>query len=255
MNKKYILLSLIPFLLPACQNLIQHNPVHKTMNNQKNLVEIKTITTDYYWSYQTNKNLPEVLINFDKKQNFSISTGCNQQGGTWQLLGQVMTTSALRSTMMMCSPQLMQQEKQSSDLFNQSQLTLQVSHDATHIPQLHIIDKNGKEYFLKGKIKPEAQYQSEADIIFLDISPVTQTCSTTPNAQCLQVKELKYNDQGIPSYIDQNWKILPIQIQGYYHDPKIKKTIRVKRFQTNATAAPQYAYIYDMTVQQEILNP
>lgn len=255
MNKKYLLICVLPFLLPACQSLPQHHTVQHTMHNtQKNTANLHQTLSDYTWSYQAQKNLPDIRINFDKDQTFSISTGCNQQGGSWQLSGQAITTSVLRSTMMMCSPQLMLQEKQSADLFGQSQLNVQVNFDEKEIPQLQIIDKNGRTYQFQGHIKPEAQYKSEAEIIFLDIAPTTKPCSGNPNTSCLQVKEIKYNDQGIQTYIDQDWKTLPESIQGYQHDPKIKKTIRIKRFH-NKDNAPQFIYIYDMTVQQEMIHP
>ncbi|MBF7686193.1 META and DUF4377 domain-containing protein [Acinetobacter sp. B10A] len=252
MNKKYLLLSIIPFLLPACQNLPQHTTMPQMMNTQHNHdINLKQILTDYTWSYQATQNLPAITASFDQSQNLSISTGCNQQNGSWQLTGQTLTTSLLRSTMMMCSPQLMLQEKLSAALFDQSKLTLQINHHNSNTPQLQMIDQTGKTFTFTGTIKPEAQYQSTAEIIFLDIAPTTKPCTNTTNAQCFQVKEIKYNDQGIQTYIDQNWRVLPERIQGYTHDPKVKKTIRVKRFQTKATV-PQYAYIYDMTVQQEV---
>ncbi|MBF7688386.1 META domain-containing protein [Acinetobacter rathckeae] len=255
MNNKYLLLAVLPFLFAACQNLPQqHTNKPNTMLTENKAIHLSQTLTDYYWSYQTQNNLPNITVNFDKNQRFNIATGCNQQGGTWQLKDQALTTSPLHSTLMMCSPELMLQEKRSADLFSQAQLKIQMSHDQAHTPQLQLTDKNGKTYLFKGEIKPEAQYQSEGEIIFLAIAPEAKPCLTNPNAECLQVKEIKYNDQGIQSDIDQNWKILPESIQGYTHDPKMKKVIRVKRFKSKE-APLKYAYIYDMTVQQDILTP
>lgn len=255
MNKRYLLICILLFALPACQNLPQHDAEKHIMHDTQssNTASLQQILSDYTWDYQTQIDLPNIQISFYKNQNFSIFTGCNQQSGSWGLSDQTITTSALRSTMMMCSSQLMLQEKQAVDLFGQSELHAHINLEQKNSPELQITDKSGKLYNFKGKTKPEVQYKSQAEIVFLDIAPTTKPCSKNPNMHCLQVKEVKFNEQGVQTYIDQNWKIFTETIEGYTHDPKVKQTIRVKRFY-NKEVTPQYAYIYDMTVQQEVIQ-
>ncbi len=69
--------------------------------------------------------------------------------------------------------------------------------------------------------------------------------------QCLQVREIKYDD-GKKVAVGE-WSNFYSQIEGYQHQQGIRNIIRVKRFTRTNPAADQskYAYVHDLTVEAE----
>lgn len=88
--------------------------------------------------------------------------------------------------------------------------------------------------------------------MFYEIHPQTKSCTGVVAQQCLQVKEIRYNQQGLKTYQDANWSLFYDTIQGYQHSPNERQVIRVKRYSIKNPAADQskYVYIHDMTVER-----
>lgn len=255
MNKKHLLLISVPFIFSGCQSLPTHLKDNEAMMIEAKSPNLLQTLADYTWSKQTHENLPPITLNLDAEKKLSISSGCNHLMGVWQFDGKQMNTSPLASTLMMCPPHLMAQEQSARQFFNQAHLNVSIDMRHPAQPTLILENMTGQKIKFQGTLKPEAQYKSTGEVIFLEISPTKKACSTSNGSkQCLQVKQIQYNDQGVQTRIDESWQVLPVEIQGYEHDSGLRQVIRVKRFNTKPqTATPEYAYIYDMTVEQEVI--
>ncbi|MEK5794916.1 hypothetical protein VXE63_22970, partial [Acinetobacter nosocomialis] len=77
------------------------------------------------------------------------------------------------STMKACEPALMKNEQFSSNLFNDQQNKFELNTASVEQPRLTIIASNGQKYEFEGSMTPENKYQSQGEIIFLEISPET----------------------------------------------------------------------------------
>jgi len=251
MKIKYLVLALLPLSLMACQTV---QNVTDNVISQINTTAAKNLT-EYNWTYQGSKASKPLVLSFDDNQRLSIQTGCNNQGGTWKVEGNTIVTSPLASTMMACADDLMQQERLSADIFSEKKVpfTLSTQNDQTI---LTITDSKGQKYTLLGKMTAEAKYQSEAKIVFLEISPQTKSCTGVAPQTCMQVREIKYDDKGIKTYADKNWSLYYGQIEGFEHNPNQRVIVRVKRFDIKNPAADQssIADVLDMVVEQEIVK-
>ena len=94
MKIKYLVLALLPLSLMACQTVqnVTDNVISQINTNAaKNL-------TEYTWTYQGSKASKPLVLAFNDSQRLSIQTGCNNQGGTWNVEGNMIVTSPLMST-------------------------------------------------------------------------------------------------------------------------------------------------------------
>ena len=69
--------------------------------------------------------------------------------------------------------------------------------------------------------------------------------------QCLQVRELKYDDKGLKVGTPGAFGNFYDRIEGYSHEPGIRNVLRVDRYTIkNPTAdASKYAYVLDLVVE------
>lgn len=67
-----------------------------------------------------------LLVEFDPNGHLSISGGCNQINGNWNLTGNQLSVSALSSTRMACEEHLMQLDKLAQQLFAEQTITVRV---------------------------------------------------------------------------------------------------------------------------------
>lgn len=165
-------------------------------------------------------------------------------------------TSSLVSTMKACSPELMKNEQFSSNLLNDQKVKFELNTSSVEQPSLIFTAADGQKYEFKGTMTPETKYQSQGEIIFLEISPETKPCTGVAPQTCLQVREIKYNDKGIKTQVDKDWTLFYDQIQGFQHRADQRVIVRIKRYERKNPAADQskYAYVQDMIVEQEIVQ-
>lgn len=253
MKIKYLILALLPFSIVACQSVHQ-NSAPVTVNAEKQMNANKILSA-YTWSYQPEGTPRPIQLNFSENR-VNIITGCNNQGGSWKVENQKLITSSLVSTMKACEPALMKNEQFSSNLFNDQQNKFELNTASVEQPRLTIIASNGQKYEFEGSMTPETKYQSQGEIIFLEISPETKQCTGVGPQTCLQVREIKYDNKGIKTQVDKDWTLFYDQIEGYQHRDDQRVIIRVKRYERKNPAADQskYAYVHDMTVEQEIVK-
>ncbi|WP_445115381.1 DUF4377 domain-containing protein [Acinetobacter sp. WZC-1] len=255
MKFKYLATILWPVILTACQADMTRNIQDAAVTMPPQQQPAQTLTA-YEWSYQLPGTEQPLILHFDE-QHLSMTTGCNNQGTSWKIEQNRIVTTELTSTMMACSPARMKQEQLSSAIFLKGSVPFVLDSTHTGHPVLTLTDAQGQTYAFKGNMTPETRYQSQAEIIFLEISPETRSCTGVAPQTCLQVREIKYDGKGTKTQIDKDWTLFYDQIQGYIHRPDQRRIIRVKRYELKNPAADQskYAYVYDMTIEQEMVQP
>ena len=256
MKMKFLAIALLPFALAACQS----SDVQMVKDTVVNVIQQQNadqVLTDYQWSYQPAETQTPIVLTFAKQdQRLSIATGCNTQGTTWNLDKGQLVTGNLMSTMKACSPELMNQEKLSSSIFNKRNIAFNLNTTEAENPTLTVSNAKGEKFVFQGKMTPEAQYQTQAEIIFLEIAPETKPCTGVAPQTCLQVREVKYDEKGLKTQVDKDWTYFYSGIEGYNHVPKQRQIVRVKRYEIKNPAADQskYAYVQDMIVESEIVK-
>lgn len=254
MKLKFIVLALLPLSLAACQS----NDIQKvgdlavTVLQQQNASQ--TLSA-YDWQLDTGANKP-MVVHFDAEGRFSVSTTCNTVIGSWKAASNILETGKMMSSLMACSNEAMKQEGLAGQIFDSAKIPFVLNTSNVNAPTLTLTANNGQRYVLTGKMTPETKYQGQAETIFLEISPQTQSCTGVAAQTCLQVKEIKYNQQGLKTHHDEKWSLFYDQIEGFTHSPNERQVIRVKRFTVPNPAADQskYAYIYDMAVERETVK-
>lgn len=242
MNKKLrLFLAGLPVFFTACQYMPSNTA---TSNSSVTNAQL----TSYAWQYQPQNQTDSIRLNFEPKGALYIQTPCNHQSGVWkQQDAKHIVTSDLASTMKMCSPEKMQLEKWSAQLLSKQQLQYQISGNST-APVLILTNQQGQQYQFTGTLKPEVKYQGQAQTVFFEVAPQTENCNG--QQQCLRVKEVRYDANGLKQPSQAQWHTLTTPIEGYQHDPNISKIIRVKKYMTDQGDV----FLYDMTVEQRLIT-
>ena len=256
MKFKYLAIALFPLALAACQSSDLNTVRDTAVNVLQQQTNADQILTSYQWVYQPQGTDQPIVLSFDDQQRLSIATGCNTQGTSWKIEKGQIVTADLMSTMMACSPELMQQEQFSGALFGKRHIPFVLDSQNPNKPTLTVIGATGQKVVFEGKMTAETQYQTQAEVIFLEIAPETKPCSGVAPQTCLQVREIKYAENGVKLATNQNWSLFYDQIQGFTHMPSERQVVRVKRYEIKNPAADQskYAYVQDMIIERETIK-
>ncbi len=264
MMKKYLVLALSLSVMACSQysepntnigNQVPGSSAQSSINQQLNayswqLVEAMDKKNQRINGLFVRADMP-ITLQF-KENRISIINACNNMGGTFSLSGNHLSVGDLASTMMACAAPLNELDTTVSNLIKGKTAINISTKDAQ--PQLSLTTSGGETLVFKGLATPETRYGSKAETIFLEISPETKTCSAgTHQMQCLQVKEVKYNEQGIKTYTSSAWENFYDNIEGYKHNNNQRVIVRVNKYAVkNPPAdASSYAYVLDTTIEQE----
>ena len=255
MKFKFLLIALFPLTLAACQSghIQKAGDVAVSVLQQQNAD--KTLAS-YQWITHTGTAPKPLVLNFDPQGRLSIATSCNGMGTSWKIENHQIITGNLMSTQMACADAAMQQERVASDLFSKRAAPFILNLKDAEQPTLTIISATGQKYMFTGKMTPEAKYQTQAETIFLEVAPETKQCTGVAPQTCLQVREIKYAENGVKTQVNQDWTLFYDHIEGFEHNPAERQIIRVKRYEIKHPAADQskYAYVHDMTVERSTIK-
>ena len=255
MKIRYLALAILPFALSACQS----NEIQKLGDAAVSVLQQSNINktlTAYQWSTQTEGAPKPLILNFDEQGRLSVATSCNTLGTSWKIVGNEIVTGNAMSTMMACGDAAMKQESIAASLFSNRKVAFVLDTKDAQNPSLTLTAENGEKYTFTGKMTPETRYQTQAETIFLEISPETKPCTGVGKQTCLQVREIKYSESGVKTQVDKDWTLFYDQIEGFQHQPDERQVIRVKRYELKNPAADQskYAYVHDMTIEREAVK-
>lgn len=179
--------------------------------------------------------------------------GCNgvRAGYLLDAAGTLALTAGA-STMMACDAPLMEAD---AALARVLQSPLQVATSGGMEPALALRAPDGAVLVLRGELTHEARL-GEATRVFLEVDAQTVACEggTRGDGQCLRVREITFDDQGIKVGEPSEWRVFPNAIEGYKHEPGIRNVLRLKRFAPGA-GAPEGAYVLDLVVESQVVEP
>lgn len=118
-------------------------------------------------------------------------------------------------------------------------------------PKLVLLTKSGEALVLTGELMPEARFGAPTTI-FLEVAAEKVECqeSVQGDGLCLQVREIRFDEQGLRVGTPSEWRAFKADIEGYQHQPGIRNVLRVKRFEPAAGPnIPQGPlYVLDLVV-------
>lgn len=254
----YSALAISGLLLTGCTIPTLQNPSPQTMK------PIATQLHTHHWTLQQalgakneadnqwflhstpNRAARTVQLDFEDNQRLHIERLCNSMNASYQAQGQALHIGSVVGTMMACSDTaLMQLEQKVGAMLPQA------TNWAIHNDTLEIQFKDGQRWKFHGTPKYSVLY-GQPERIFLEIAPTTSNCHlpSMRDAQCLQVRNVQYDEQGIKKHIGA-WEHFYGNIEGYTHEEGRRTIVRLNRY-TRADApadASRFIYVHDMTVE------
>jgi len=178
---------------------------------------------------------------------------CNRMSGAYTLEGDKLDFGRMASTMMACvDPARSAQERLASELFA-GRFTVAIEGE-TGSPQLLLTRSDGSKLRFNGQVTAQSRYGA-GETVFLEVAPQTQPCPhpLIKDKQCLQVREVRYDAQGLRQGEPGAWQNFFDPIEGYEHQPGIRNVLRVKRYtRPNPPAdASANVYVLDLVVESE----
>jgi heat shock protein HslJ len=182
----------------------------------------------------------------------SIQGGCNPLMGGFQVSpeGQL-NVGRMASGMMACEPALMHRDAALSALLVKPMNTSLL---AGAQPELRLTTATNDTMVLIGQKTPEARYGAPT-IIFLEVAPQPVACNQPLilNSTCLQVRERRYDEQGLLAGTPGAWRPLFEPIEGFTHRAGERNVVRVKRFQRVPAPADASSnlYVLDLVIESQ----
>jgi heat shock protein HslJ len=219
----------------------------------------------YHWRLHdandaSGKRIDALFVRADKPVTLDFAEGrvgvtntCNRMGGTYTVDGGTLAINRLVSTMMACSdPRLMALDREAGARL-EGRLT--ASFQTGDTPRLTLTTATGDVMVFAGGPTASTRYGGEGEAVFLEVAAQTRPCShpLIPDKQCLQVREIRYDANGVRQGADGEFQNFYDAIEGYTHEPGVRNVLRVKRYQIKnppADASSQ-AYVLDMVVESE----
>ena len=119
-------------------------------------------------------------------------------------------------------------------------------------PSMTLLTAANETLVFTGERTLESQH-GKPTRMFLEVAPQKVACNhpLMPNAQCLQTREVTFNEQGLRVGEPGPWQVFQGDIQGFNFEPGYRSVLRVDRFtRANPPAdASRYIFVLDMQVE------
>ncbi len=185
----------------------------------------------------------------DAPASVQINGLCNRMHAAYQTKGATLQISQVAGTLMACqNDALMQLERVVGQTLPKAR-----NWRLTGPETLEITFADGQRWQLQGTLHYEAMY-GEPERIFLEVAPQLQDCThpLMPEAQCLRVREVHYDDRGIKTGTGE-WGAFYDSIEGYAHQGGLRQVLRLKRYTRQPDQVPadasRYLYVLDLVVE------
>ncbi|MEF9978392.1 MAG: META and DUF4377 domain-containing protein [Thermomonas sp.] len=191
-----------------------------------------------------------VQLDFDKGR-LAVSNTCNRMGGSYALAAGTLTVGRMASTMMACTDaKLMALD---GEVGKRLEGALSLALAAGAAPSLTLGNAAGDSLVFVGTPTPDTRYGGPGERVFLEVAAQTKPCShpLMPNMQCLQTREITYDDKGLKVGTPGAFGNFYDQIEGYTHEAGVRNVLRLQRYTRKDVPADasKYAYVLDMVVE------
>ena len=184
----------------------------------------------------------------------NVEGGCNRLFGGYRIDGDGrLVVSRMASTMMACEPAAMKVDETLSEALA-APATIELAPGDE--PVLRLLTAADAALSFKGRMTPEARYGAPTRL-FLEVAGQTVACDDPlGNAStCLQVRERRFDAQGLALGTPGDWQPFHDPIEGYTHQPGVRNVLRVKRFERGASALGRpFAFVLDLVVESEVVT-
>ncbi|WP_372017355.1 DUF4377 domain-containing protein [Pseudoxanthomonas sp. 10H] len=187
----------------------------------------------------------------------SVSNTCNRMAGGFTLEGTTLTLGQMASTLMACAdPKLTALD---AEVGKRLAGALTLAATAGDTPELVLTNAGGDRLVFQGTPTAATRFGGPGERIFLEVGPETKPCShpLIPDKQCLQVREIRFDGNGLRTGEPGEWQNFFDEIEGYTHQPGVRNVLRIDRYtRTDVPAdASRHAYVLDMVVESEQVKP
>jgi len=185
----------------------------------------------------------------------SVQGGCNLMSGRWRLSPQnELTLGPMAATQKACDPALMAADTAMSALLS---APLRARVETGETPTLRLESREGKTLGFAGRRTPKSLYGAPTRI-FLEVAAQRVACTPAPQppSTCLQVRERRFDDQGLPAGKPGPWQPFYGEILGYTHEPGVGNVLRINRYRRPQPPADGSAYVYelDLVIESRVVG-
>ncbi|MEW9625773.1 DUF4377 domain-containing protein [Rhodanobacter geophilus] len=260
-------LLLLPLALAACATLATANGAPATpprSAGSKATTPDAALLGGYHWQLAkaTNRYGQRIAAMFVRSEKplqldfdhgrVSVRNSCNGMGGNYRIVNGQLVVGPMMHTMMACANFMLNRLDSLISVRLGIRPTITVTRSGgTLLLQLHT--KAGDTLVFTGIPTPETRYGGPGVTEFLEVSPQTVPCNhpLMPSSQCLDVREVHFDANGLKTGTPGDWHVLAQGIEDYTHQPGVRNVLRVKRYTVkNPPAdAPAVAYVLDMVVE------
>lgn len=191
-----------------------------------------------------------VTLDFSEGR-LSVSNACNRMNGGYTLADGNLVVSPLASTEMACEPDVMALDEAVANRL-QGSLKTELSDNG----ELTLRSAQGEVLVFQPEPTAETRFGGPGERVFLEVAAQTRPCPhpLIKDKQCLQVREVKFDEQGLKQGEPGAFENFYDSIEGYTHEAGIRNVLRVNRFKVaNPPAdASSRAYVLDMVVESAV---
>ncbi|WP_201582721.1 META domain-containing protein [Psychrobacter jeotgali] len=200
----------------------------------------------------------QVTLKFNQSQGrnaINYSVGCNTMSALYQLQNNKMTAENSMSTKMSCGELNVAEDRLNKMMQGVSQLTLTDG----DTPTLKQVTSDSATLVWGGEMTAQAKYNSKGETVFWAVDANTKPCTQNSTEQCLQIKPITYDDQGL-KVSEGEWTEFVGDIEGYQHDGQHDEVLRLQRYKLNNTdttaaiADDNYAYVLDTVIESAVVK-
>lgn len=202
---------------------------------------------------------PQLPLQLDFRDGrLGVANACNRLGGSYRLENGRLRLGPMAQTLMACSDPALAKLDEAIGQRLQGGPRLDVQSGSGE-PHLRLATDAGDTLDFVGQPTAETRYGGAGETIFLEVDAQTQPCShpLIRDKRCLQVRERRYDANGLPAGAPGEWHALYQDIEGYTHEAGVRNVLRIKRYaiKNPQADAPSQAYVLDMVVESEIVKP
>lgn len=183
----------------------------------------------------------------------SISGGCNRIGGGYTQDGDTLRVDQLVQTQMACPQPLMDQDAAIAGLLEGE---LALATEDSDPPRLELTAADGSRLSFTGAPTADTRFGGPGERMFLEVAPQRVECHhpLIADMQCLRVREVSFDGDGLRSGEPGEWQVLYEGIEGFEHQPGVRNVLRVYRYTRDPVPADASAivYVHDMTVESAL---
>ncbi len=179
----------------------------------------------------------------------SVSNACNRMSGGYRLEDGTLTLTPMVSTEMACSDAAVMALDAAVGSRLQGALRAEVADNG------ELTLRTGKDDVLVfvPEATAETRYGGPGETVFLEVAARTRPCPhpLIKDKQCLQVREVRFDENGVRQGEPGAFENFHDAIEGYTHEDGVRNVVRVKRFTVKdpPADASSRAYVLDMVVE------